>query len=485
MQRKQFIIDTSVIVDDPFHLVSLSQDGENDLFITDIILKEINGHKEDSLSDKGFFAREFIRGLDEGILQSQRIVLEKSRLKNKKGKHAKIIDTQKALNPINGDKLHAFKCIFPGHNEPIIINIINRDRYQPQNNINDLKILEIANDYRIELITNDITLKIMAMSAGLPASSIKKDTVTSPELIEFHREYKFNAKNKEALIQGILEKEKNWTQITMIEMDEKNEYETGKREFYVVNKNSLDPIFDEDDIKNFRVKPMNLEQKFYATMLAKNFSIFVVTGSTGSGKTLLALQEGMRRVKDKNDNIDGIIYMRNTVTSNDKASELGFRKGDENQKLGYFAYPLFGAINFILENTLAKNEKIDLREKSEIARGKTTKEDHTEEFMKEFNVEVMDIAHARGITISNKYIIFDELQNASNATMQLIGTRVGKGSIIVLMGDYRQVDHPYLTKNRNALVSLLKKGETDNMLAAIQLRNTIRSDIAKWFQENS
>jgi PhoH-like ATPase len=41
-----------------------------------------------------------------------------------------------------------------------------------------------------------------------------------------------------------------------------------------------------------------------------------------------------------------------------------------------------------------------------------------------------------------------------------------------------------LTKYRNGLVSLLKKAQKDNFLGGIQLRQTIRSDIAGWFQEN-
>ncbi len=69
-------------------------------------------------------------------------------------------------------------------------------------------------------------------------------------------------------------------------------------------------------------------------------------------------------------------------------------------------------------------------------------------------------------------------------TLKLIGTRVGKGSIIILMGDYRQVDHPYLTKNRNALVKMLQKAKENDKIAAIQLTKTIRSEIASWFQEN-
>ncbi len=486
MHKKNFLIDTSVLLDSPLHIVSLSQNGENNLFISDIILKELNKHKEDGMSEKGFLAREFIRSLDNGIIHSK-FVSEQSKMrsKNRKQRAKKNVLKQEVFSTVKGDTIHAFECLFEGHNKPIIINIINREKYNQNSSINDLKIVEIAKDYKFELITNDIALKIIALSKSIEADSLKKDSVRNPENILFHKE---TISTKEDLIkvkQQIIKSEKIWTQVTIKEVfDYKDKVVTGKEDFYIISPLGLESITSEDDIKKLKVKPLNLEQKFYEKMLRSDFNILTVTGSTGSGKTLLALQEGMRRVKDKDDPIDGIIYMRNTVTANDKASELGFRKGDEDQKLGYFAYPLFGAINFINDYSFSKEEKIDLRAKKDEKKGSTLKEDHTKAFMEEYNIELMDIAHARGVTVTNKFLIFDELQNASNQTMQLIGTRVGKNTKIVLMGDFRQVDHPYLTKNRNALVSMLKKSEKDNYLAAIQLKHTIRSETANWFQEN-
>ena len=94
------------------------------------------------------------------------------------------------------------------------------------------------------------------------------------------------------------------------------------------------------------------------------------------------------------------------------------------------------------------------------------------------------IAHARGITIGKKFVIFDEAQNASNATIKLIGTRMGEESKIVFLGDWAQIDHPYLSKFRNGAVTLLKKALNSDFVAGIQLKQTIRSDIAKWFGDN-
>jgi len=52
------------------------------------------------------------------------------------------------------------------------------------------------------------------------------------------------------------------------------------------------------------------------------------------------------------------------------------------------------------------------------------------------------------------------------------------------MGDPNQIDHPFLSKRRNALVALLQKAKNENYIAGVQLRHTIRSEIANWFDKN-
>lgn len=546
---KNYLIDTSVILDDPHNVITLFQEGLNHLYITNIVLLELDGHKEDGINQKGVFAREFIRALDQGTLTEQ---------ENNKIKSKKIVGSN--------DYHHVFNCLFEGQTNPVQITAINRSEYKKENYSNDLKLVEVAKDYELELITNDANLKLISLSQGVKSSSLRKDSVNNPESIDFKIEEKTTMENKKEKIKELEKLAKNYGQIILTIVDE-NGYETGVKEFYLAEptnemkltkaeiseadfeklqnlkkeikatestkKEALEnakttvssktmisvsiitedgketgnrefylveslgtvklvPLkMDDEDFKDYKVKPINLEQKFLLRMLShKKNKITVCTGSTGSGKTLMVLQEALRRVEDKDDPIEKIIYLRNTVTANDKASELGFRKGDQNQKLGYFAYPLFGNINFILENTTTskkftmKNNKDDDNDKS---KNSISKEDQTEEFMKKYNIEVIDIAHARGITLSNCFVIFDEVQNASNATAQLIGTRMGNNSVLVLLGDYRQVDHPYLSKQRNALVSMLKKGASEegfdsNFISAIQLRKTIRSEIANWFQ---
>jgi PhoH-like ATPase len=471
MAKKRFLIDTSVIIDNPSqNLHSLYQNGDNEIYITEIVLHELDKHKISMNHEVGVAARTFFRAVSE----------EPFKESSKKKKHV-----------LEGDKIYQTKLKFDNIPESIKVYIVNRPRNKyraSHSDPNDLKILEIAKDYGMKLITNDVSFKVIAMSEGVAAESLKMDSVMSPESITFAKEVEVKENEKEKMINSLGETEHKWNQITLKEVaeDEENgKYETGRKSFYIVNGIGLIPIrSNQEDFEELIVKPINMEQKFYAEMLQMPFNILTVTGSTGSGKTLLAVQEAIRQVKSPDSPIDGIIYMRYTVNTTDKHAELGFRAGDENQKLGYFNYPLYSAINFLIEKEM---EKRNMGEKAieEARKSGINKSDETESFMKEHNIVVTDIAHARGITIANKFVIFDEVQNAPNSILQLIGTRIGDNSKIVLMGDFRQVDHPYLSKTRNALVTLLRLAEKgDPMLAAIQLRSTVRSEVAEWFQEN-
>ena len=484
---KKFIIDTSVIIDNPHaNLIKLSKGGKNKLYITEVVLSELDKHKTSLRFEVASSARSFFRALKNSNFEPQ---------KSKKKNDSKYLVN---LKYENGDMVPLY--------------IIVRDKYSKttltSESVNDSKIREVASSYGFKCITNDISFKIIALSMGLEAESIYWDSIKNPKTISFTKrmritEAEFNEKSNE-----LGNKLKEWTQLSVTFVNDED-IETGNVGFYLVRNNHLIDVSD-NNYDRFRVKPRNIEQKFYANMLESNFDIMCVAGSTGSGKTLLALQEGMRRVKDKNSQINKIVYMRFTVNAEDKFSALGYRKGGESEKLDFFNYPLYSAINFIIEQKMKRDIGKAKEVKAHVAnqlnsnqikgkaqhRVKTSqtieqekvmsikKNELTEEFLKEYNVEFMDIAHARGITIDNSYIIFDEVQNAPNNIVRLIGTRIGENSIGIFMGDNGQVDHPYLSQERNGLVTLLKEAKKSDFVAAIRLVKTVRSDKAKWFEEH-
>jgi len=469
MNKKKYLLDTSIIIDNPLLNIShLYQKGENEIYITEVVIEELEKNKESIKPEVKWAIRVFLRCLQE----------------------EDYIDVSEDIGK-DGDSVFKVKLILEDTNEEVVLFIVNKNEYDKEilngSGVNDAKIISVAKDYGLTPVSSDALFRFRAVVAGVKPEALKWDTVEDPTKLDLAVEYEVIEEQKEERF-AILEKElKKWSQVTIHYINEEG-FKTNKRDYLLFNGTNLEPIKTEkNDFKDNLVKPINMEQKFYAEMLERNFNIFVVSGSTGSGKTLLALIEGMKKVKSEKSPINGIVYMRYTVNAEDKFSSLGFRKGDEDTKLGYFSYPLYGALNFIAEQKMIKKgvNKDDL--KSE--RNSVVKNSLTEDMIAEYNIEIMDIAHARGITITNKYIIFDEVQNAPNSILRLIGTRVGKNSKIIFMGDSEQVDHPFLSTKRNGLLTMLSKAydkneEVSEMVATIQLKETVRSDIAHWFQEN-
>lgn len=470
MITKCYLLDTSIILDDTQNIVFLWQQAQNQLFISDVVIEELD-KKKDLQSEMGYFAREFFRCINsESIGQGEQ--------------DAGICHIAKA----NKDFIQTITFKFEDYSIPI--TLIYRPHYKlapSEHSYNDSKLIEIARDYHLTLLTNDISLKVRTQAQGILAQSLFRDRVENPSDIDF---WHFFEVHKERDLADLAKDERfaalaQWSLIHIDEMDntESSLYKTGKKIFGLKIGGAFEELNLDEILKLNQpyVLPMNLEQKMlYTLLIHPQNNLTIATGSTGSGKTLIALQAGITLVKQGV--VDGIVYMRNTITANDKEAELGYRKGDENQKLSYFMYPLYGAINF----TIDKLQEHSLAKRIEYG-GEVNgihKHNATEYFLQKHNIEIVDIAHARGISIGNKFVIFDEVQNASNATIKLIGTRIGEGSKIVFLGDWAQIDHPYLSKFRNGALSLLGKALKDDFIAGIQLRQTIRSDVASWFGQN-
>ena len=70
-------------------------------------------------------------------------------------------------------------------------------------------------------------------------------------------------------------------------------------------------------------------------------------------------------------------------------------------------------------------------------------------------IEICPLAYMRGRTFKNSYIIADEMQNSSPSQMQMLTTRLGKDSKLVINGDINQSDR----SQDNGLSDLIKKVE--------------------------
>ena len=152
-------------------------------------------------------------------------------------------------------------------------------------------------------------------------------------------------------------------------------------------------------------------------------------GQAGSGKTLLAVQIALDMFFKRQ--VNKIIITRPTVSNEDN----GFLPGSLAEKMDPWLVP----IRSNMRKVYNKPEILDKMEKEE-------------------NIELVSLSHVRGRTFDNAICIVDEFQNLTKQQLQMVLSRLGKDSIMILTGDKHQVDLKF--KNDSAIHEVPKIKES-------------------------
>jgi len=160
------------------------------------------------------------------------------------------------------------------------------------------------------------------------------------------------------------------------------------------------------------IQARNANQKLYLTKLyEESTSIVLAIGPAGTGKTMLAVQFGVKLFQEGK--VDKIVVTRPAVSVDE---DLGFLPGDLNEKMAPWTRPIFDVLG-------------EYYQTKEIAK-----------MLEEGVIEISPLAYMRGRTFKNAYIVADEMQNATVNQMKMLLTRLGEGSKMVVTGDLAQAD---------------------------------------------
>src|SRR6056300_1527149 len=154
---------------------------------------------------------------------------------------------------------------------------------------------------------------------------------------------------------------------------------------------------------------LNDEQKEAKEKILQN-TITVLSGKAGSGKTLLACQVALDGLFRKE--YDKIIITRPTVSK----EEIGFLPGDLREKMDPWVQPIY-------QNMFALYDKVKI-----------------EKLFEDGKIEIVPVSFMRGRTFLDSVIIVDEAQNVTHEQMEMIVTRLGLRSKMIICGDDHQVD---------------------------------------------
>ena len=218
-----------------------------------------------------------------------------------------------------------------------------------------------------------------------------------------------------------------------------------------------DEVFHPKKILNNPIKfklQLNEEQKEAKKSILEN-TITLLGGSAGSGKTLLACNVALDGLFSKQ--YEKVIITRPTVSK----EEIGFLPGDLREKMDPWVQPIY-------QNFYSLYDK-----------------DKIEKLITEGKVEIVPLAFMRGRTFLNSIIIVDEAQNITHEQMEMITSRLGLRSKMIICGDSQQTD--LKKKSDSGFKFLYTAARKIKNLEAITLttnhRNEIVEDLLEYYQE--
>ena len=431
---KMFVLDTNVLMHDP---MSLFRFDEHDIFLPMVVLEELDGHKKGT-TEVARNARQASRSLDamasaQGAEITSGLKLDSTGHKEAGG--CLFFQTM----PLSPTGLPM--GLPPGKADNQILSVVQalQEKHAPR---------------QVVLVSKDINMRVKARALGLNTEDYRNDKTLD---------------DLDLMYSGSLALPHDfWTTHGNVES-----WQSGHHTFYRISGPVVPGLFinqfvyfeapgepslyarvteirgktavlktlkDYGHLKNsvWGVTTRNREQNFAMNLLMDPEVDFVtLSGTAGTGKTLMALAAGLTQVLDERRYTE-IIMTRATVSVGE---DIGFLPGTEEEKMG----PWMGALDDNLE-VLGKTDN----GAGEWGRAATNE-------LIRSRIKIKSMNFMRGRTFLNKYVIIDEAQNLTPKQMKTLITRAGPGTKIICMGNLAQIDTPYLTEGSSGLTFAVDK----------------------------
>ncbi|MCG7201075.1 PhoH family protein [Marinobacter pelagius] len=449
-----YVLDTNVLIHDPNALLNFE---EHDVIIPMTVLEELDSLK----SGKQTVAadcRQAIRNIDKVLGDASPKEIEKG---------VPIVRGKKA-QPLG--KLQ------------ILMSTEHLDSHSLPEHLNDNKIINtlaaLQNRHKsrdIILVSKDINMRLKARGFGVEAQDYHNDQLLDDiDLLpkgyhEFSNSFwdnieKVETVQREGVTEHILRREGPLAKINI------NEFVLDELGF-VGKAVDLDEeriiIRDlhQHDLMNEEVwglVPRDIYQAIALNLLLDpDVHMVNLTGSAGSGKTILALAACIEMT------VASKLYKRIIATRSTQGldEDIGFLPGTEAEKME----PWLGAIVDNLEALHEDDENM------------TASVDY---ILSKVPLHFKSMNYIRGRSFQHSLIIIDECQNLTPHQIKTIITRAGNGSKVICLGNLAQIDTPYLSALSSGLTYMTERFKGFRHGAHVHLQGVPRSVLAEYAEAN-
>lgn len=457
-ERKiMYVLDTNVLIHDPNALLNFE---EHEVIIPMTVLEELDNLK----SGKQAVAadcRQAIRNIDRLLGDASPKQIEKG-VPIVRGKKAEPLGTLSILMSTSQGS-QAGSHSLPEHlNDNRIIN-----------SLAELQTLHTSK--QIILVSKDINMRLKARGFGVEAQDYHNDQLLDDiDLLpkgyhEFPGSFwdtieKVETVQRDAITEHILKREGQLARLNI------NEFVLDEMGF-VGRVTDLDEDrlvlqdLHRDDLMNEEVwglVPRDIYQAMALHLLLDpDIHLVNLTGSAGSGKTILALAACIEMT------VASKMYKRIIATRSTQGldEDIGFLPGTEAEKME----PWLGAIVDNLEALHEDDENM------------TASVDY---ILSKVPLHFKSMNYIRGRSFQHSLIIIDESQNLTPHQIKTIITRAGNGSKVICLGNLAQIDTPYLSALSSGLTYMTERFKHFRHGGHIHLQGVPRSVLAEFAEAN-
>lgn len=428
MSRKTFVIDTNVLLHDP---EAITKFPHNDIVLPLAVLEDLDTMKR-LHDDLGKNARAVIR-----LLDSLRSLGSG--------------DLHRGVDIENGSRIRIQMTIKTDYHSNFSLPLNNSG-----NRIIMAALLLQEQGEHVVFVSKDFAMRVKAQACGLE--------------VEDYENLKFSYDD---IYRGVRKLEVNKSDIDQFYKD--GNVSIGRTDFYPNEYCIMTSPENSSAIGKFNaqtnrmvsllktqqhiwgITPLNVEQRCALDVLLRDdVKLVTLVGQAGTGKTLLALACGLRKVFDEG------VYNRILVSRPimPLGKDIGFLPGLKEEKLYHWMQPIYDNLEFLCNSTG--------NEPNETLRW----------VMESKKLEMEAVTYIRGRSLPKIFMIIDEAQNLTPHEVKTIISRAGEGTKVVLTGDPTQIDNPYLDKDSNGLTFTIGKFKEQKIFGQIYFDKTERSELA-------
>ncbi|MFH1776145.1 MAG: PhoH family protein [Candidatus Omnitrophota bacterium] len=426
--KKTFVLDTNVLLHDAAAITSF---GDNEVVLPIEVLEELDRFKKDT-DEKGRNARETIR------------LLDALRVKGSLGQGIELDNRGRVRIIVQVDYTQAKEL---GLEPDVVDNRLLMTAY----------ILK-KQGQTVIFVSKDINARVKCDAIGIKSVDFERKKIDFNRLYSGWRKIVVPRdlidnfyKNKTLKLEG----EKFFPNEFVMLSDEANSKHTALARFKSLEE-GLCAL--KGNLEVWSVRPRNKEQAMALELLLDE-SVWLLTlvGQAGTGKTLLALAAGLKKVVDEKTYAKMLVSRPIMPLGRD----IGYLPGTKEEKLSNWMEPIFDNLEYLLSLQHKRDKFQDV-----------------EDLINSGLVQLEALTYMRGRSIPNQFIIIDEAQNLTPHEIKTVVSRAGNHTKVILTGDPYQIDNPYLDISSNGLAYCVEHMKEQEIFGHVTLVKSERSQLA-------